>query len=104
MGPAQGERHSASGRGRFHRAHRTGFAHRFRRGARASEPLDRSADALLAIDQHRASVVERIVDSWGAALAKSSAYVSIDELRTRLLSLRADRLLNCPNREPHYPG
>ena len=59
----------------------------------AAQPLDRGADALLAIDQHRASVVEHVVDSWGAALAKSSAHVSIDELRMRLQGLRADRLL-----------
>ena len=39
------------------------------------------------------SVVEHVVDSWGAALAKSSAHVSIDELRMRLQGLRADRLL-----------
>ena len=58
-----------------------------------AQPLERGADALLAIDQHRASVVERIVDTWGPPLAKSSAYVSIDELRARLLALRADRLL-----------
>ena len=51
------------------------------------------ADVLLAVDQRRASVVERIVELWGAPLAKSNAYVSIDEFRTRLLSLRADQLL-----------
>jgi hypothetical protein len=58
----------------------------------ASEPLHGSADALLAIDQQRASVVERIVDAWGPLLARSSASVSVDELRTRLMALRADRL------------
>ncbi len=51
-----------------------------------------SADVLLAIDQHRASVVERIVATWGAPLAQSSAHVSIEELRMRLQDLRADRL------------
>jgi hypothetical protein len=51
-----------------------------------------NADALLAIDQHRASVVERIVAAWGPTLAKSSESVSIDELRSRLLALRADQL------------
>jgi len=58
-----------------------------------SQAREGSVDALLAIDQHRASVVERVVDTWGARLAKSSALVPIDELRTRLLSLRADQLL-----------
>lgn len=58
----------------------------------AAQPVDRAADALLAIDQQRASVVERIVATWGAALAQSSDYVSVDELRTRLMALRADRL------------
>lgn len=52
-----------------------------------------SADALLAIDQVRASVVERIVDAWGPTLARSSDYVSVDDLRQRLMSLRADSLL-----------
>jgi hypothetical protein len=55
--------------------------------------LERPADALLAIDQHRASVIEQIVDVWGAPLAKSSEAVSIDELRARLGGLRADQLL-----------
>ena len=39
------------------------------------------------------SVVEGIVATWGAALAQSSAHVTIDELRMRLQGLRADRLL-----------
>jgi hypothetical protein len=50
-------------------------------------------DPLLAIDQHRASVVERIVAAWGAPLAQSSAAISIDELRSLLEGLRADHLL-----------
>ena len=57
-----------------------------------AQPIDRAADALLAIDQQRASVVERIVATWGPTLAKSSAPVSVDDLRARLLSLRADHL------------
>ncbi|HLX30408.1 MAG TPA: hypothetical protein VKV24_18165 [Casimicrobiaceae bacterium] len=61
--------------------------------ASPAQSLDRDADALLAIDQHRSIVVERIVDTWGARLAQSSALVSIDELRSRLMALRADRLL-----------
>ena len=57
-----------------------------------AQPVDRAADALLAIDEQRASVVERIVAAWGPTLAKSTALVSVDDLRARLLSLRADRL------------
>jgi hypothetical protein len=58
-----------------------------------AQPVEHAADALLAIDQQRESVVDRIVATWGAALAKSSEPVSIDDLRTRLMQLRADRLL-----------
>lgn len=83
------------------RANNLGFAGRLGVGlfiggcaaVAAAQPLDRGADALLAIDQHRGSVVEGIVATWGAPLAQSSAYVSIDELRMRLQGLRADRLL-----------
>ena len=56
-----------------------------------AQPL-RAPDALLAIDHQRASVVERVVAQWGSTLAKSSDYVSIDDLRARLMSLRADQL------------
>ena len=59
----------------------------------AAQGLDGGAHALLAIDKHRASVVERVIDDWGAALAKSNVHISIDELRTRLMALRADQLL-----------
>ncbi|HEY3563839.1 MAG TPA: hypothetical protein VGL96_02450, partial [Casimicrobiaceae bacterium] len=58
-----------------------------------AQPVEHAADALLAIDRQRESVVERIVATWGAALAKSSEPVSIDDLRARLMGLRADRLL-----------
>jgi hypothetical protein len=54
---------------------------------------DGAADALLAIDQHRASVIEKIVTAWGPPLALSSAQIPIDELRTLLEGLRADHLL-----------
>ena len=57
------------------------------------QPRHGGGDALLAIDQQRASVIERIVDTWGAPLARSGAHVSIDELRMRLQGLRADHLL-----------
>jgi hypothetical protein len=59
----------------------------------AAQPLDRRADALLAIDQHRASVVEHVVTIWGALLAKVHGPLSVDQLRARLASLRADSLL-----------
>jgi hypothetical protein len=58
----------------------------------AAQPLD-AADALLAIDQNRASVVERIVATWGPAFARSPAAVGVDDLRQSLLALRADHLL-----------
>jgi len=51
-------------------------------GLAEAQRLDFGADALLAIDQHRASVVQRVVDGWGPVVAKSSANVTIDELRT----------------------
>ncbi|HET8874752.1 MAG TPA: hypothetical protein VFO53_00360, partial [Casimicrobiaceae bacterium] len=57
-----------------------------------AQPL-RAADALLAIDEQRASVVERIVAQWGGPLAKSSAPIGVDDLRDRLMGLRADQLL-----------
>ena len=61
--------------------------------ASSAQSPQHGADALLAIDQNRASVVEHVVATWGASLATSSRPVSIDELRAHLLSLRADRLL-----------
>ena len=48
---------------------------------------------LLAIDQHRATVVERIDAAWGEALAYSGAGVSRSQLREMLMGLRADQLL-----------
>jgi hypothetical protein len=52
-----------------------------------------AADALLAVDQQRASVVERIVEQWGPPLAQSNALIGVDDLRSRLMALRADQLL-----------
>ena len=52
-----------------------------------------AADPLLAIDQNRTSVVERVVTTWGVPLAQSSAAISVDELRLLLEGLRADHLL-----------
>ena len=53
----------------------------------------RHADALLSIDQHRATVIDRIVTQWGDQLATSSAALKPDQLRTMLNGLRADDLL-----------
>jgi hypothetical protein len=52
-----------------------------------------SANALLAIDQHRATVIDRIVGQWGEPLAASGAGLSATQLRTMLSGLRADHLL-----------
>jgi hypothetical protein len=52
-----------------------------------------SGNVLLAIDQSRPAVVERIVEERGAALAQSGAGITPDNLRALLLQLRADQLL-----------
>ena len=51
------------------------------------------ASALLAIDQHRATVIERIVSQWGDSLAPAGTVLNTAELRTSLAALRADHLL-----------
>ena len=51
------------------------------------------ANALLAIDQHRATVIDRIVSQWGGQLAGSSARLTDEQLRTMLMGVRADHLL-----------
>src|SRR5438045_8455558 len=48
---------------------------------------------LLAIDQHRATVVERIVVEWGDKLAVTSSGVDREQLREMLFAMRADQLL-----------
>ncbi|MFO1305935.1 MAG: hypothetical protein U1F54_19595 [Burkholderiales bacterium] len=50
-------------------------------------------NALLAIDQNRSVVVDRIVATYGARLEQSGAGVTQDQLRTMLQGLRADELL-----------
>jgi len=55
--------------------------------------VDAGANALLAIDQHRSTVIDRIVTQWGGELAQSNAGVSPEQLRTMLGGLRADILL-----------
>src|SRR5437764_2955899 len=48
---------------------------------------------LLAIDQHRATVVERIVGEWGDKLAISGAGVNRTQLQEMLFAMRVDQLL-----------
>src|SRR5436190_1825454 len=61
--------------------------------AQSSVTLERGADALLAIDQHRATVIDRIVSQWGELLAQSDGGLNAEQLRTMLATLRADHLL-----------
>jgi hypothetical protein len=56
-------------------------------------PLRVSPNALSAIDQNRATVVDRIVANWGDALVQSGVVLSPDQLREVLNGLRADHLL-----------
>lgn len=51
------------------------------------------ASALLAIDQNRSTVVDRVVERFGAALEAADAGLTRDQLRTMLTGLRADHLL-----------
>src|SRR5882724_13329265 len=46
--------------------------------------------SLLAIDQHRATVIDRIVTQWGERLAQSGTGLSAEQLRTMLAGLRAE--------------
>ena len=50
-------------------------------------------NALLTIDQNRATVIERIVGEWGDLLESSSAGISTGQLRHILSGLRSDHLL-----------
>ena len=50
-------------------------------------------NALLSIDQHRTTVIDRIVADWSAPLAKSSAGIDAAALRILLNGMRADQLL-----------
>ena len=57
-------------------------------------PATQSApNALLSIDQHRATVVDRIVADWSDAFAKANAGIDAIQLRTLLQGMRADYLL-----------
>src|SRR5207237_10287816 len=56
--------------------------------AQSSQP-----SPLLAIDQHRATVVERVVVEWGDKLLASGTGVTPEQLREMLWAMRADQLL-----------
>ena len=59
---------------------------------RAANPSRLQPSSLLAIDQNRPTVVDRIVREWGDAL-RSVAGIGNDQLRDMLTGLRADHLL-----------
>jgi len=50
-------------------------------------------NALLSVDQHRSTVVDRIVGEWGEVLTKANAGITVEQLRATLLGMRADYLL-----------
>ena len=52
-----------------------------------------AANPLLAIDQHRTTVVERVMGEWGDKLTATSAGVNREQLREMLFAMRADQLL-----------
>ena len=59
-----------------------------------SVPVARAIPSpLLAIDQNRATVIDRIVGEWGEALVKSNAGIDAAQLREMLTGMRADQLL-----------
>ena len=49
--------------------------------------------ALLSIDQHRTTVVDRIIADWGDTLTKANAGITVDQLRSTLMTMRSDYLL-----------
>ena len=65
-----------------------GSVHALAQAPAASEP-----SALLAVDQNRATVIDRIVADWGAALVKANAGIDASQLRSLLEAMRADHLL-----------
>src|SRR5437763_8355580 len=52
-----------------------------------------AANPLLAIDQHRTTVVDRVIGEWGDKLSATSAGVNREQLREMLFAMRADQLL-----------
>jgi hypothetical protein len=62
-------------------------------GPAQSRELGAPPSPLLAIDQNRVTVAERIVSEWGDALVAAKAGVDREQLRALLLGMRADQLL-----------
>jgi hypothetical protein len=62
------------------------------RSAEASAGDGAAASVLLAIDQNRATIVERIVNEWGDRLVSAGAGVNRDQLKEMLFAMRADQL------------
>lgn len=61
--------------------------------AHAQAPLRVVPNALVSIDQNRATVVDRIVAEWGDRLAGADAGITVVQLRATLNAMRADYLL-----------
>ncbi len=51
-------------------------------------------NALLSIDQHRPTIIDRIVTDWGDALSQGNAGIDKSQLRVLLQAMRADHLLS----------
>jgi hypothetical protein len=67
-------------------------------GAIAQTGVAEVADPLLAIDQHRTTVVERIVGEWGDKLATERAGVNREHLREMRCALTSCWRLASPDR------
>jgi hypothetical protein len=52
-----------------------------------------AANPLLAIDQHRTTIVDRVVNEWGDKLTGTSAGLNREQMRDMLFAMRADQLL-----------
>jgi hypothetical protein len=50
-----------------------------------------AANPLLPIDQHRTTVVERVVGEWGDRLSLSESGLNRERLREMLSAMRADQ-------------
>jgi hypothetical protein len=59
----------------------------------AATVVNYAPSPLLAIDQNRSTVVDRVVGQWGEALAQAGAGLTAEQLRELLAGLRADHLL-----------
>lgn len=61
--------------------------------ASLSVAREMSVSPLLAIDQNRATVVDRLVRQWGDAIERGDGGIGSEQLRELLLGMRADQLL-----------